>query len=296
MQCFRETVKTSQKKNAPCTMYKGSAAIDPANMHAYVSPAGSSEVYKYIIQKDMWIQLQNSLYRAFGLVVKDNYLLSVGGRTSTGDRIKKLFRLQGEEWKEHFPSMNTARSIPALAAQPHYLIVIGGHRQFCDPIASVEVLDDLRNTSWSVFGDLPHPLSNPSATLCGEQLYVLSGGLDGEGYCCSLRDLCTYSGSPPALTWTPIPQPPVCYSTIATLSGVPVLVGGRGTDSRKSTDSSSVYSLSHGQWVECGRLCEARYHCLVAGLTTSHNMLVVVGGFDSTISSSATVELCSVVV
>ena len=102
-----------------------------------------------------------------------------------------------------------------------------------------------------------------------ERVDIRLSGWDEGGYCSSTGDLSTSSGSPPDLTWTPIPQPPVYASTIATLSGVPVLVGGavRGI----GTYSSTVYSLSHGQWVECGHLCEARSVCLVASLTTSHN-------------------------
>ena len=272
-------------------MYRGSAAIDSPNMYIYISPVGSRKVYKYTMQQDKWTQLQNCPYENCALVVKNNYLLCVGGYTSSCVVTKELFRQQGEEWKEHFPSMNTARYRCTAITVSHYLIVIGGHDQSSDPIASVEILDDTTK-KWSHLRDLPRPLHLPSATLCGNQVYILSGWDEG-GYCSSTGDLSTSSGSPPDLTWTPIPQPPVYASTIATLSGVPVLVGGLVRRSR--TYSSTVYSLSRGQWVECGHLCEARAECLVASLTTSHNMLVVVGGADSTHQYSATVQLCSVV-
>ena len=282
-------VETSQRENAPHGMYKGSAAMDFANMYIFVSPCGSSEVYKYIMQQDKWIQLQNCPYSNSGLVIINNSLLSVGG---SAFRLKtnKLFRLQRKKWKEYIPSMNTARSHPGLATQSHHLIVIGGRDENDKPIASVEVFDDQTKT-WTLLSNLPHPLNRPSATLCGEQLYVLSGDYKSEGYCCSIKELSTSSGSPPALTWTPIPRPPVYLSTIATLSGVPVVVGGSVRE--RDTTSSTVYSLSHGQWMECGHLYEARFDCLVASHSTSH-MLVVVGGFDSNLRKSATVELCSV--
>ena len=275
-------------------MFRGSAAIDYSNACTYVNPAFSHEVYKYIIQQDMWIQLQDCPYENPRLIVMNNLLLSVGGQISSyvpfSDSYvytNKILCLQGEKWKKIFPRMNIARSSPGVAIQLHYLIVIGGYNQ-SGHIASLEILDEETN-KWSLLQDSPCPLYNPSATLCGEHLYILSEG-DDEVYCSSLQ-LSTSSGSPPALTWTPIPQPPVYNSTIATLSGVPVLVGGEDRESRTTT--STVYSLSHGQWVECGHLCETRSQYLVASHNTSH-MLVVVGGIAST-GPSATVQLCSVV-
>ena len=292
-------VQTTQRKNASRGMWRGSIAIDCTNTCTYVSPANSLEVYKYILQQDMWKQLQDCPYENPGLIVMNNLLLSVGGRRSSSVPTSnsyvvtnKLFHLQGKKWKEHFPSMNTARSYCTVITTLHYLIVIGGNHQSGRPIASVEVFDEETKT-WSLLGDLPRPLRLPSATLCGNQLYVLSGDWVGVGYCCSLQERSTFSQSPPALTWTPIPLPPVYWSTIASLSGVPVVVGGKVRG--RGTYSSTVYSLSHGQWVGCGHLCEARSDCLVASLSTSHNMLVVVGGVNSTGCDSATVEFCNVV-
>ena len=248
----------------------------------------------YIMQQDMWIRLQDCPYENPGLIVMNNVLLSVGGARSSyvpfSDsyvQTNKLFCLEGKKWKKHFPSMNTTRSSPELATQSHYLIVIGGWDQSYHSIASVELLDE-ETKKWSLLQDLPHPLYHPSVTFCGEQLYILSGWDEG-GYYSSLQ-LSTSNG--PVLAWTPIPQPPVYSSTIATLTGVPVVVGGRDRESH--TINSTVYSLSHGQWVECGHLCEARYDCLVTSHSTSH-MLVVVGGINSTHHDSATVQLCSVV-
>ena len=262
--------------------------MDSPKTYIYVRPAGSKEVYMYIIHQDMWIQLQNCPYENCALVVKNNCLLSVGGRTTSNIPTDKLFHLQADEWKEQFPSMNTARYCPALTAPQYYLIAIGGHGQFGHPIASVEVLN-YHNNTWIPLGDLPHPPRYPSATLCGEQLFVLSGWGDDEGYCCSLGELFTSNGSPHALTWTPIPLPPVYFSTIAALFGVPVVVGGKVRG--KGTYSSTIYSLSDGQWVECCHLSESRHCCLAASLSTS-NIFVVVGGIAPT-GRSATVELCT---
>ena len=179
----------------------------------------------------MWIQLQDCPYEDPGLIVMNNLLLSVGGRRFSNAlfidgyvyiRTNKLFCLQWEKWKKHFPSMNIARSRPGLATQSHYLIVIGGWGQSDHAMASVEIFDEETN-KWSLLQDLPRPLHRPSATLCGEHLYILSGLRDERGYYSSLK-LSTSSGSPPALTWTPIPQPPAYWSTIATLSGAHWLV------------------------------------------------------------------------
>lgn len=286
---------TKQRQNAPREMIRGSAAVDSANVYMYITPWQSSEIYEYNIHEDKWRNLPESPYQDSGLVMMNNALFSVGGhKFGTDVPTNKLFRLQGEEWKEHFPNMNTARSSPALAAHTKYTFVIGGHARYRN-ISSVEVISEENNT-WSiqVLGHIPHPFQHPSATLCGEQLYVLSGGDDNEGYCCSLQEMLTSSHpieSLPVLTWTRIPLPPVHQSTIATLSRQTVLVGGtmRGSDTRSST----VYSLSRGQWVECGHFCEARFHCLAVSISQK---IVVVGGWDSSgWSSTAKVESLSVV-
>ena len=139
--------------------------MDSPNMYIYVRPADSREVYKYTIQQDKWIQLQNCLYEHCALVVKNNYLLCVGGCIS-GVPTNKLFQLQQKEWKEYFPNMNTARYLCTAIAVSHYLIVIGGYGHY-GPIASVDILDD-QTKKWSLLRNLPRPLPLPSATICGQ--------------------------------------------------------------------------------------------------------------------------------
>ena len=261
----------------------------------YITPADSSDVFRYDMEDDRWDRLPNCPYEKSGLVVMNNHLLSVGGCKQLlfrSDHVptNKIFSFKVKKWRENIRKMNTARHSPALAAHGNYLFVIGGYSQSGDLTATVEVYNEHRNT-WSALGDLPHPLSRPSATLCGTKLYVLSGGRDGEGYCCSLQEFFTSSHPMrPPPTWTAILRPPVYWSTIASLLEQPVLIGGRHRDTHAR--SSTVYILSQGKWVESGRLCSGRWWCLVSA---SYNKMVVVGGYQSTLFSTAIVELCSVV-
>ena len=248
----------------------------------YITPADSSDVFRYNMEDDRWERLPNCPYEKSGLVVMNNHLLSVGGCKQLLFRSDHVptnkifsFKREGKKWRENFRKMNVPRHSPALATHGNYLFVIGGYSQSGCPTATVEVYNEHRNT-WSALGDLPHPLSRPSATLCGEELYVLSGGRDGEGYCCSLQEFFTSSHpirSPPP-TWTAILRPPVYWSTIASLLEEPVLIGGRHRDTHAR--SSTVYTLSQGKWVESGRLCSGRWWCLVSA---SYNKMVVVGGW-----------------
>ena len=168
-----QIIETSKRNNAPRVMNRGSAVIDSSSRYIYVSPYNSSEVYKYMIQQDKWIQQQNCPYENSGLVIMNNYLISVGGHTSRYVRTNKLFKLQGKKWEGHFPSMNTARSHSALTTLLHHLIVIGGYFQYDDPIASVEVLNAQTN-KWSFFARFTSSTSlSFSHTLWGTTLYSI---------------------------------------------------------------------------------------------------------------------------
>ena len=220
------------------------------------------------------MQLPSCPYRYSALAIIDSELTTVGGWDGAG-RANKLFTLQQGKWVEVYPPMNTARSRPAVVSTSDgdYLIAIGGHGSD-DWTATVELFQ-VKSRRWYKLTDLPQPLRDPSATICGDQLHVI--GVDDNGYSCSLQSLPSNDRpitSPLTLSWKPLPPLPVEDSTAATLCGQLVLIGGR---QGSWTSVDSIHQLVEGQWVEIGSMTSGRLQCLAVSL--SPDRILIVGGY-----------------
>ena len=293
----------TQKKKAPCIMYRGSAIAD-LNV-VYCSPGDSNSVYRYQLREDQWNDLPSCSHRDSGLVVIDGVLTAVGGWD--GSYTNKLFTLRQSRWVEKYPRwvekyppMNTARSKPAVVStsdgQHMNVIAIGGYGDGVGGWIDAVELYNTGSSTWSQITSLPQPLTFPSATICDNQLYVIGG--DGNGYSCSLQAL--LSSDQPissqsmtrSLTWTPLPRLPVTWSTAATLCGQLVIIGGK----RDGSPVNSIHQLVDGQWVNIGSMSSVRRLCLVA--SPSPDKMVVVGGFGAFIRNTCissqvdSVEVC----
>ena len=86
--------------------------------------------------------------------------------------------------------MKTARSMAAVVSisNGEYALVIGGYGGVYSWMTTVELLQ-VRSRRWCEVSDLPQPLSNPSATICGNYELIHVVGDDGDGFSCSLQDL-----------------------------------------------------------------------------------------------------------
>ena len=104
----------------------------------------------------------------------------------------------------------------------------------------------VKSRRWYKLTDVSQPLPYSSATICGDQVYVV--GHDANGYSCSLQALPS-SDQPITshlpLSWKPLPPLPVTHSTAATLCGQLVVIGGR------RRDGSPVHSIKQ-QWMDSG--------------------------------------------
>ena len=96
-------------------------------------------------------------------------------------------------------------------------------------------------------------------------------GADYTGYCCSLRDLQSRNTS--TWTWTSLPSLPVMRSTVASLSGELIIVGGW----RLWSAVNSIHQLVDGQWKKIGAMANERCQCLLACI---ENKIIIVGGYD----------------
>ena len=270
------TVQCHKKKTAPCGMVRGSSTTD--DRFVYFTPDVSNSVYRYQLSTEKWEELPPSPYRNSGLVIIDGELTAVGGYDASR-YTNKLFTLRQGQWAEHYPPMNTARSMTAVVSTSNgkYIVVIGGYGGG-GWTATVELFH-VRSRRWYELTNLPQALTLPSATICDNQLHVIGG--DGTGYSCSLQALLssdqpiTSQSISNILTWTPLPQLPVESSTAATLCGQLVTVGGR----RGWSPVNSIHQLLDGQWVKIGSMSSGRDMCLV--VTPSPDKMMIVGGYGA---------------
>ena len=269
------TVQCHKKKTAPRAMERGSATTD--DQFAYFTSYGSNSVYSYKLSTEKWEELPPSPYRDSGLVIIDGELTSVGGLDGYhGTYTNKIFTLRQGRWVEHYPPMNTERSETAVVSTSNgNYVVIGGYVGWGVWTATVELFH-VRSRRWYELTNLPWPLIRPSATICDNQIHVI--GHDGTGYSCSLQAVLS-SDQPITsqlisniLTWTPLPQLPVKWSTAATLCGLLVTVGGM----QDWSQVSSIHQLIDGQWVKIGSMSSGREKCLV--VTPSPDKMMIVGG------------------
>ena len=250
-------------------MFGGSAANDARYM--YIATSYTHAVYQYEFSSEKWMTLPGCPYPSCGLAIIQSELTSVGG-AGVVTYTNKLLTLRQGEWVEVYPPMNTARSRPAVVITPDedYLIVMGGYVSWIDVTATVELFQ-VQTGMWYTLSDLPQPLLDPSATICGDKLNVI--GSSGSGYSCSLQSLPSNDRpitAPITLSWKPLPSLPVRGSTAVTLLGQLVLVGGFKGRSR----TNSIHQLVEGQWVEIGSMTSWWFSFIVVSPSPDRILIV----------------------
>ena len=168
------------------------------------------------------------------------------------------------------------------ASDGDYIIVIGGLGH-SDWTAIVELFH-VKTRRWYATMKLTQPLHFHSATVCGDQVRVIS-----NGYSCSLQALpssdrpITSQSLSHLLSWNPLPALPVTCSTAATLCGQLEIIGGW----QGWSPVNSIYQLVEGQWVDIGFMTSGRWHCL--SVSPSPHKLMIVGGI-----AEDSVEECTI--
>ena len=124
------------------------------------------------------------------------------------------------------------------------------------------------DTTTSVWSAL-HPLTGysergNSATICGDELYVLNK--DGKVFQCFLDELKDDS-KPEGSVWTEVKKVPYSETTLGSLCGQVVAIGG--------SRSIQAFDPNKDCWYEIGKMAYNRNSPLVAQL--SEDKLVVVG-------------------
>ena len=260
------------------------AAVSHSKM-AYFNSLGSTSVYSYDSQRQLWRWLPDCHSRNSALVMASNKLTAVGGEQD-GRPTNSLASLTGEgrrsKWVELFPRMPTARYELAAVCWGRNVIAAGGRGGGDGRILStVEILDtDLRQ--WSSAASLPHPMVAASITVCGDLLYLL-GGCDQNDrtlsvLTSSITDLLHQqqeTANQPAV-WRRAADAPYYGSTAVSVGGQLLAIGGRD-EARKDTSAIVAYDPTSDSWQDMGHMTTPGYRTLVALLPS--NELIVAGGF-----------------
>ena len=234
----------------------------------------SNTVYQYLLDEDEWQEHSHCPHSRTGLAIIKDLLTAVGGYRS-GDKTNKLVTWRGGRWEEVFPPMNTARCNHAVLTDSSYVIAAGG-----DGETSVEIFN-MSSNSWSTVTSLPQPLPFITATLSHNVLYAMD--CDGRTFSISMSHWTENTSREPPRPpprWQRLPQPlPVRWSSLASLSGAVVAVGGR----RGLTTTGDVYQLYNSEWVRIGCMDTAREWPIVLALPGE---MLVVGGYSPSSPSS----------
>jgi len=264
-------------------------AIGAAVVHGHTAYFSCSENV-YSLSENKWTRLQPCRYRYFGLAVINDQLTTIGG----WDREKRittnsLLSLSGQGWRKVFHPMPTSRVAAAVATTPTHLVVAG--EGFAIFLSTVEVLNT--NTfQWFTARELPQAVGFPQITLCDECFY-LSDGYSATVFSCSVEDLLksckpTFTNSSDGgSVWTRLANIPVPHSSLTTLKGCVLAVGG--WDGGNQSGTIRCYNVATNSWSVIGEMPTPRHDVLTAVLPS--NELVVVGGSSGNITEIGTAVL-----
>ena len=277
---------------------------------AYFRPGGTDHtVLTYDSARNNWSELPKCPNNGFSLAVVNNLLTAIGGRTAKRECTSSLLSLTDKKWTERFPPMPTKRRCTAVVCSGRSLVVAGGVGEGGKELSTVEVMDT-KTLQWSAASSLPHPLYQATATLCGDQVYMLggwyqSGKRSKSVFTCSLAALLqscqSKSGSLGARmktlslasepeVWHQLADTPVTLSTCASLHGRLLAVGGMDSDDKRTT-AIHAYNKTTNSLEIVSHMATPRSSCLLA--VFPHNELMAVGGFTALNTTTDSVEIAT---
>ena len=152
---------------APYKMSRGAAIVD-GNVAYFMNWNGQTCSFDKSMQE--WSKLPWCPYKDCTSVLTEGILTAIAGNKGgvIDNKLLSIINKEDQKWVEHFPPMLTRRSHAAAVTTKQHLIVAGGENG-SNRLDKVEVMD-VQTLVWSTAASLPHPYSNASATICGNQL------------------------------------------------------------------------------------------------------------------------------
>ena len=284
-------------KRAPCGMYRNYDTVVDGNT-VYVVKSSTVNIYSYDVISDSWSQLPDCVHENCSMTVINGCLTTVGGG-SYPNYSNELFSLigkgSGRRWTQQFPPMPTKRRLTTSLCTGTALIVAGGRGEGAGNLSTVEVMDT-ETRQWSTAADLPQPMYYASATVCGDQLYMLGGVESGHYvksvYTCLVSALLQSCIPSPleakfqrtsledkAGVWRKVADLPVTQSSCESFHGRLLAVGGN--ESGKTTTAVFMYNSTTNSWEIISHMIADRCRCFTAVLP--NNQLMVVGGYTDSV-------------
>ena len=261
---------------APQEFTRGAAVV--LGDLVYCHSSGKNFVSEFDISSGSWSNLPRCRCSHFSLACVGGRLTAIGGYDFT--TTNKLFTYCTDgpgkgSWVQELKPMPTARCNTVSVSTDTTLVVAGGDESGYNDYLSVVEAMDIASGRWSGVARLPQPCLNLSATLFGDQLYV-TGGIAPRGnsgtYSCSLSNLL----SPPArgkrlraltqprkTVWQEIGSPPTSKTTLVTLCGEILAIGGLN-EQRKPVTGVYRYDVETGGWHKLSDLILPRSRCIAA--------------------------------
>ena len=267
----------------PHRMY-GEVTVVDGNV-AYFRPGRPSfaeSVIAYDSANNEWSRLPKCPNRYFSLAIVNSLVTAIGGETKFHKATDSLLSLTENKWTEQFAPMPTKRWSTAAVCTGKTLIVAGGSNQD-KHLCTVELMNT-ETLQWSASRNLPHPVTQATATVCGNNIYML-GGFDQSGKPSNSAFISIFQSSKPhssrktlsacKLWHKKLANVPVAFSTCASLDGQLITVGGCNSN---GTDTTAIhkYNTTTNSWDVISHMATPRHRCLVAVLP--RNKLMVVGG------------------
>ena len=291
---------------APTNAWGEVSAVDGSV--AYFRPGVSNSVITYNSTNNKWSELPKCPNSYVSLAMVNSLLTAIGGETSNREVTNSLLSLTDNMWTKQFPPMPTKRCLTAVVCSGRSLVVAGGLKEGDKHLSTVEVMDT-ETLQWSTASSLPQPLVQASATLCGDQVYMM-GGFDQSNkksklvFTCSLAVL-LQSCQPQSLgarlriwslasrtkVWRQLANNPVTLSACSSLHERLLAVGGEDSKGQDTT-AIHMYNTTTNSWEVIGQMTTPRRQCLVVVLP--HDQLMVVGGRTAGDETNS-VEIASIV-
>ena len=300
------------KENAPCKMTRCHDAIVNKEGHLYI--VHTNQVYEYY--NNHWYDLPVCLYNGCSIAIVNDLLTTIGGFQSS-NITNQLFSLTGKgssrSWTEEFPPMPTKRDFTTALCAETALIVIGGMNEQVVRLRMVEVMNT-ETLQWSSVAQLPEKLYLVSATMCGDNIYLLGGWKDylihnNSVYKCSLSTLIQSSvntlgrhlasalslQSSKSNVWKRVAKLPVTQSTCVCLNRQLLAIGGYNHTDKSVTADIHLYNEDANSWEVISCMQKPRCKCFAAVLPGNHLMIVGgdIGSDQSTVIKTDSVEFAS---
>ena len=300
-----------EEKRAPFEMSRWCDAVVDGNT-VYFRNGYKVEIYSYDVTSDSWSQLPDCVIENGSITIVNGWLTTVGGRLQSAHS-NELFSLteklgSGRRWTKKFPPMPTKRRDSTALCIGTTLIVAGGVGEGDIAMSTVEVMNT-ENHQWSTAAHLLKPINIASATVCGEQIYMLGGVYSDSTsnksvYTClvsALLQSCARSSLEAKIEetsledktsiWRQVADLPVIHSTCESFHRRLLVIGGKTDLAGKATTAVYMYNSTTNSWEIISYMKIARSHCFTTVLPD--NQLMVVGGNIAVLSSTDTVELAN---